>query len=219
MTDDSWFDQTREYREEVLYPQLFGAVSDERHTLSAETFVELFGQASVDPHWLHTAVLECPPHTGRDSWLYVSSGLSNDWWSDKPDPGGTSGIGNEYVLELPRRADWAVHCLAQVCAIQILLACERLPGRRILAPLDRLPVRLAGLVGGVTELTHLFVIPSPALPPTSQLRSGTFRWHHVVGITDKEALLASKGSPRVLLERLEALGLASVTDPARASIV
>lgn len=49
------------YREETLLPALFGAVARGIFPLEAALFADTFGQADIDPRWLHLGVFEFAP--------------------------------------------------------------------------------------------------------------------------------------------------------------
>ena len=89
-TQRAWFERVWTYREEEVYPRLFGRERKGIYTLSAEILKGTFKQASIDPRWLHHGVLQFAPTETRQSWLYVTSGMSNDWESDSPAPTGVS---------------------------------------------------------------------------------------------------------------------------------
>src|SRR6476660_3928465 len=74
-----WFERVWEYREESLYPALFGSGKRGIFPIQAEMLTGTFKQESFDPRWLHYGVFEFAPAADRDSWLYVTSGMSNDW--------------------------------------------------------------------------------------------------------------------------------------------
>src|SRR6266508_1598488 len=75
-----WLEKIWEYREETIYPEFFGELEGEGiYTLSADTFLKTFGQETFDPRWLFYGVLIYQPSAKRNSWLYVTSGMSNPW--------------------------------------------------------------------------------------------------------------------------------------------
>jgi hypothetical protein len=113
-----------EHREEVVYPDLFGPFSRGTFALTPEHFSGPFGCTEIDPRWLHYGVLEYGPTPNRDSWIYVTSGLSNPWEKepDRYSESETSGFGTELVLEVPTQGEWAVVALCHMLAYDILLA-------------------------------------------------------------------------------------------------
>lgn len=190
--EDGWFSRSWRHREEVVYPDLFGPLSDGIYPIPADVFTNTFRQ-DFDPRWLHTGVFQSSPNEKHDSWLYVSSGLSNEWWRDELDSDAESGIGNEFILEIPWQSKSAILRLLHVCAFQTLLAHDKYPGREPLLPYDRIPLR-GPIFEDPSEITFLMVTPSPGLPETSQLESGVFYWNHLIGITDAEAKFARDGN-------------------------
>ena len=87
-----WFEEVWAYREDTVYPRLFGPVGRGIFPLSHTIFTDVFKQ-EFDPRWLHFGVFEIPPTKERDAWLYVTSGMSNAWEDEKPNPLGPSGFG------------------------------------------------------------------------------------------------------------------------------
>lgn len=216
MSDTSWFENVWTYREEVLYPTLFGPLAPDIYTIPPEMFTRTFRQDSFDPRWLHAGVFECPPNDRRPSWLYVTSGLSNEWWAEKPDPSAESGIGNEFIMESPVQALWAIHRLLHVCTFQILLAYNRYKGLQVLVPYDRVPLR-SPIDGKTSVINYLWITPGQNVPETSQLDSGYFYWNHVVGISEAEAEYARSGHTDELISKLKAIADFPLTDPERLS--
>ena len=60
-----WFERVWEYREEVLYPSLFGHKSRGIFPIQAEMLTGLFKQETFDPRWLHYGVFEFAPTSTR----------------------------------------------------------------------------------------------------------------------------------------------------------
>src|SRR5689334_15640622 len=139
MASDDWFENVWAHREENVYPRLFGPMGRGIFTLNADMFVDIFKQDSYDPRWLHYGVFEFPPTQHRDSWLYVTSGMSNAWEAKQPDPDGPSGFGCEYVFETTEQADWPILRLQHLMAFQILLVHNRYANRKPMVRHDRVP--------------------------------------------------------------------------------
>ena len=213
-----WFEKAWAVREEEVYPRLFGSVGANIFALTADIFTGVFRQASFDPRWLTYGVFECAPTTNRAAWLYVSSGLSNAWEDDSPNPDGASGLGMEFVLQVPEQATWAIQRLQHVVAFQILLACGRYPGRSLLDEHDRIPLR-SSISPIPSELTWLTIGPSEPFPPTFRLPTGSVDLLTVVGITETEAAFGRGRGGDALLQVLRSTGAFPVTDPRRKSVV
>ena len=113
------------YREEVLYPQLFGDKRRGIFVLDHEVFSSL-GSDDIDPCWLHLGVFEFEPTSARNSWLYVTSGSSTPWETEPEeyDPEDHSWIGTELVLEVPPQGGdpWPIKLLNRLLAFNVLLA-------------------------------------------------------------------------------------------------
>lgn len=115
---ENWFETAWADREENVYRRLFGSDTRDIFTLSHTMFLETFKQPSFDPRWLHYGVIEYRPTAARPSWLYVTSGMSNAWGDDRPNPDGPSGIGCEFVLETPEQGKWAIVRLQHLMVFQ-----------------------------------------------------------------------------------------------------
>jgi len=214
----TWFERAWVVREEEVYPRLFGAISPSICVLTPDMFLETFKQENFDPRWLTYGVFECPPSGARRSWLYVSSGLSNAWEDDKPNPEGVSGLGMEFVLETPDQATWALQRLQHVVVFQILIACGRYPGRELLDLYDRIPLR-GPISPEPSDLTWLMLAPPSGYTSAFQLPTGSVHILTVVGITDDEAAHARSHGGETLLDLLRAGAAYPVTNRRRKSLV
>jgi Suppressor of fused protein (SUFU) len=214
---DPLLDRAWAQREEVAYPAVFGDLGAGIYPLEATLFKDAFGQADIDPRWLHYGVFRSAPSGERPHWAFVTSGLSNPWEADTPEE--VSGLGHEFVLEATTGSDWLLRRMQHVLAFQILLAHGRYIGRDLLAPYDRLPLRGSIDPEGRSALVRLLVCP-PAEPSRSiSLISGKFELYSLVGITEAEAQYArDEGGDR--LEALLRSGHAHpVMDAERRSLV
>jgi hypothetical protein len=215
--DDGLLERVWEYREVTLYPELFGQVSRGIFVIPHELFARTFGQSDVDPRWLHYGVFEYAPTQSRESWAYVTSGMSTPWESADADPTGVSGLGCEFVFESTTQGDWAIRRLWQLTAYQILLCHGRYEGREPMSPFDRLPLR-SPIWERASDIQTLMLVPPEEGRGTQQLESGSFDIVRVVGITDAETAFARKTDGDALLHRLRAAGAFPVTDPTRSSV-
>lgn len=212
-----WFERVWAYREDVLYPSLFGSESRGIFPIPAEMLTGTFGQETLDPRWLHHGVFEFAPTPTRDSWLYVTSGMSNDWEADRPDPSTPSGLGCELLFETVQQSEWAISRLLHLMTFQILLCHGRYPGCEPLGEFDRIP--LGGpIVSEPSVLTHLMMAPPARFPRATRLESGTFDFYQIAGISGAEAGFARSHGGPALLELLAAQGCFPVTDPGREEI-
>ena len=50
----------------------------------AELFINQFGVKDIDPRWLHYGIVKHAHTNKRDSWVYVTSDMSNPWESEEP---------------------------------------------------------------------------------------------------------------------------------------
>jgi hypothetical protein len=210
---EEWFKRVWAHREDLLYPRLFGSESVGIFPLPANMLTETFQQSNVDPRWLHYGVFQYAPTPTRTSWLYVTSGMSNAWEDDHPDPTARSGLGCEFVFETTEAGQWPILRLLHIMACQILACHGRYPGRPPLSVFDRIPLRCA-VDGHESNLRTMMLAPSP-YGTEQQLESGTFDFVHVVGITEAEALAAKENGGPKFLALLKESHAFPVTDPTR----
>lgn len=207
-----------EFREEELYPRLFGKMTRGIFVLDFETFSGL-SSGPVDPRWLHLGVFEFQPTPARSSWLYVTSGGSTPWETEAKNYNEAeySWLGVEFVLETPHQADWPINVLRRLLAYHVL-ACH---GRFGEAPIPdyghRIPT--GGPIDGKQSVLRFVAICKPThYQSTAQLASGKFDFLHVVGISETERDFAKASSTESLITLLEANGAAPVTNPLRQPI-
>jgi len=213
-----WFERVWAHREEVLYPSMFGPDSRGIFPIQADMITGLFKQESFDPRWLHSGVFEFAPTPSRRSWLYVTSGMSNDWEADTPDATTPSGLGCEFVFETDRQAPWAIRRLLHLMVFQILICHGRYAGQEPLGDFDRVPLR-GSIRPEPSVLTYLMLAPPSAFPREVQLESGPFDFYQVTGISEAEAAYARAEGGDALLQLLVAQRYFPVTDPERHELV
>jgi hypothetical protein len=186
--------------------------------LDGELFTNVFHQESYDPRWLTHGVIEFEPAEKRSSWVYVSSGLSNAWQADFPEPDAPSGLGCEFLFQCPAQSRWAIILLQRMLAFQILLAAGRFAGRGPLGIWDRIPLR-SPIDGSHSQLTWVVLMPATEFTGVQQLPFGQFQFNQFVGITENEAEYARASGGEELLRLLLKHKAAPITDPNRESIV
>ncbi|HKQ77558.1 MAG TPA: suppressor of fused domain protein [Blastocatellia bacterium] len=213
-----WFEKIWEYREEIIYPELFGKLEG-IYALTANTFLKTFGQESYDPRWLFYGVFISSPSAKRNSWLYVTSGMSNPWDDESPNPSRLSGLGCEFVFETVEKADWAILQVQNIMAYEILLSCGRFEGRDPIGFYDRMTLRSSIKPGFDSAIRNIMACPPVGYPATFNLESGEVEFVALVGITDDEAQYARENEGEKLVELLTRAGAFPITDPARKSVI
>lgn len=206
------------HREEILYPALFGRQRRGLFGLQPDMFTGTFGQADFHPNWVRGGAFEFAPTPLRASWLYVTSGMSNAWDIETPDPAGPSGLGGEFVLETIEQASWAVTRLLYVMAYQILVCAGRYPDRKPLKDYDQIPLGTA-IGTEPTALTWLLLAPPTGFPRRHETRTGWFDFSEVVGISGEEAAAGRIHGGPLLVKGLQQEGAFPVTMPERKSIL
>ncbi len=199
-------------REEERYPALFGAEGEGIFPLPISVFSEVFGQAEVDPRWLHIGVFRFAPTPDRHTWLHVSSGLSTDWEQE-----GESGFGCELALETPWKNDQAIEVLLRLVAYDLLLAHGRYGEPRILEVGSRLHSPASFGEHGVTDG---FLIATPnGFADRFTVETGPVDILACVGVTVAELAFAKENGSDALYGNLLEAGVGSRTDPGRGSVV
>lgn len=205
LLEDAW-----EEREEVVYPEVFGDTGPGIYPLSNDVFEQLDAQ-SVDPRWLTHGVFQSPPNDTRNTWVYVTSGMSNPWESDEPQD--YSGFGVEFVLETEQASTWAINVLHTLMAYNLMLASGQMGEPGLLDYGDRIPFALSD------DIAAMVIAPPFQLPENIDIKSGRVDFLQIVGVTEAELTYAQETSSEALIEMLieETGGL--ITAKQRKSVV
>lgn len=205
LLEDAW-----EEREEVVYPEVFGDTGPGIYPLSNDVFEQLDAQ-SVDPRWLTHGVFQSPPNDTRNTWVYVTSGMSNPWESDEPQE--YSGFGVEFVLETEQASTWAINVLHTLMAYNLMLASGQMGEPGLLDYGDRIPFALSD------DIAAMVIAPPFQLPENIDIKSGRVDFLQIVGVTEAELTHAQETSSEALIEMLieETCGL--ITAKQRKSVV
>ncbi|MCP4232974.1 suppressor of fused domain protein [Marisediminitalea sp.] len=205
LLEDAW-----EEREEVVYPEVFGDTGPGIYPLSNDVFEQLDAQ-SVDPRWLTHGVFQSPPNDTRNTWVYVTSGMSNPWESDEPQD--YSGFGVEFVLETEQASTWAINVLHTLMAYNLMLASGQMGEPGLLDYGDRIPFALSD------DIAAMVIAPTFQLPENIDIKSGRVDFLQIVGVTEAELTYAQETSSEALIEMLieETGGL--ITAKQRKSVV
>lgn len=210
-----WFETLWTDREDRVYRSLFGDLGAGVFT-AGEKVYERF---SKEPHpgWLNHGVFACPPHEERDSWIYVTSGLSNPWNLDKPgkDPSGFAGLGFELVVESSKEADWAVPLLHNLMAYELLVAVGTYEGAELLEYGNRIPLNDSITPSFDSAIRWLLVEQAKHYASSFDTAAGRVDLFHLVGATDAEVELAREGDQDKLVALLKDKGFYPRTDADR----
>jgi len=214
-----WFEAQWSEREEKVYPQLFGDLGGGAWPAARATY-ERFQKEPAHPGWLHHVVFGCPPHGGRQGWLYVTSGLSNPWNLERPgrDPSGYSGLGFELAIELAAPAEFAPELLHNLMAYELLVAVGRYPESKLFEYGNRIPLRGSISPQFDSAIRWLLVEQPRHYPSAFELPAGRVDLFHLVGATDAEVDFAVQSGHEELVAILRRNSAHPVTDPARASL-
>ena len=205
LLEDAW-----EEREEVVYPEVFGDTGPGIYPLSNDVFEQLDAQ-SVDPRWLTHGVFQSPPNDTRNTWVYVTSGMSNPWEFDEPQE--YSGFGVEFVLETEQASTWAINVLHTLMAYNLMLASGQMGEPGLLDYGDHIPFALSD------DIAAMVIAPPFQLPENIDIKSGRVDSLQIVGVTEAELTYAQETSSEALIEMLieETGGL--ITAKQRKSVV
>lgn len=212
-----WFEALWTDREDRVYRSVFGDLGKGVYTAGDKVF-ERYGK-DVHPGWKNHGVFACPPHDERDSWIYVTSGLSNPWNLSAPgrDPSGFSGVGFELVIESTQEADWAVPLLHNLMAYELLVAIGTYEGAELFEYGNRVPLEASITPSFDSAIRWLLVEQPKHYPSSFELEAGRVDFFHLVGATDAEIELAREGRHDELIALLEREGVHLRTDADRAS--
>ena len=210
-------EQAWEEREEKIFPSIFGNLGKGIYPLTFDIFSKVFKQESCDPTWLHVGVFQSPPNESRDTWLYVSSGLSNPWYGEVQ--GEFSGLGTEFVIETVEESPWALNTLLNMVAYNILLAVGRFGDFPLLDYGHRIPLNSSITSSFESNIRNLIITEPTHYPSSFSLCSGEVDLLHFIGITNEELGFAkAQGSDRLVAILIES-GVYPVTNPSRDSVV
>ncbi len=218
MNWQEWFEKAWEEREEVRYRSLFGDIGSGIYCVNADIYAKVFNQ-TCDPRWLHSGVFESKPNGKRDTWVYITSGLSNAWEAEVGDDAGYSGIGCEFLIELEEESKWVIPILHRLIAFQTLLAVGAFAGKAPVALGDRIPMRGPLKPGSATKLTNLLVVENPAFPNEIKIGTGKFELLTFVGVSDAEVQFARANTSSDLMDLLKAQTRFPVTQLNRNEVV
>lgn len=207
----NWLEDIWEHREEVLYPSLFGKDMEGIYPIPHNT---LRNAKLEDPRWSTCGVFRFAPTETRSSWLYVSSGLSNAWFDDEPNPNESSGFGCEFILESPVEAKWPVQRLHQIMSLQIGYTLGKYGDPSPLEAGDRLPAGCS-IDFKESKLTEIILTDPSHVVSSFQQDSGHAQFIQVVGITYPELVFAKTNSTTALIELLRSKTSFPVTEPDR----
>ncbi|MCA8966764.1 MAG: suppressor of fused domain protein [Planctomycetes bacterium] len=212
-----WFEQVWTEREEKVYRSIFGDLGG-GVLIAGESVYARFGKA---PHsgWFNHGVFACPPNPERETWLYVTSGLSNPWNLQAPgrDPSGFSGVGFELVVESAQEADWAPPLLHNLMAYELLVAVGSYEGAELFEYGNRIPLQGSITPSFDSAIRWLLVEQPKHYPSAFELPSGRVDFFHLVGATDAEVEFARQTSQDMLVGLLRKQGVHPRTDADRVS--
>jgi len=194
-----WLEKIWGHRDEALYPSLFGPHSQGFFPVP-RTVLEQSGIA--DERLTTCGVFTFAPTPERPTWVYVSSGLSNEWFKEQPVADQPSGFGCEFLLETPEKAEWAVRRLNHLVAYQMGLWLGRFGNLEPLAPGAR--VALGKPIDfEKSPLDHLLLTTPATFPAEIHQESGTADLIQVFGISEGECEIAKQKGNDVLIDWLK----------------
>jgi hypothetical protein len=205
-----------EYREETVFPQLFGTISRGIFLLSQDTF-KPFLNAKIDPRWLTHGVFEFAPTEERQSWLFITSGYSNPWHTLPEDYDETafSGAGVEFSIESNESSDWPILFLQRMLAYDMMLTSGHFGDKPALQLHDRIPIKspIDGKEG--TQVTNAILHEPVHYPRSFKLPSGNVEILQFLGVTDNERDFAQEAGFTTLRDRMAREGNFPVTNTVR----
>lgn len=204
----SFLEECWEEREEISYKEIFGDTGPGIFPLSNDIF-DRMNAKSIDPRWLTHGVFKCPPTGNRNTWAYVTSGMSNPWETEEPEE--YSGLGVEFLMETENEETWAIEVLQTLMAYNLLLATGQMGD---FPPLDyghRVPLALSESIKAM-----MFAHPVNFTDHFS-IKSGRVDLLQAVGITPSELDVAKQTSSDKIKQKLVSNTGGLVTSKERAS--
>lgn len=194
-----WLEKIWEHRDEILYPSLFGPHSQGFFPVPAA----VLNQTGLADERLSTCgVFSFAPTPDRSTWVYVSSGLSNEWFKEKPVADQPSGFGCEFLLETPESAEWALRRLHHLVAYQMGLWLGRFGNLEPLGPGARValgkPIDFENC-----PFDHLLLTTPVSFPAQIHQEGGTADLIQVYGISSGECDLAKREGNEKLISWLK----------------
>jgi len=212
-----WYEDCWADRDEVEYPKLFGAISEDVILLEGTGALEAWLESDdpnvpkeLDPNWLPMGVRVAPPSPEYPYWTYVTTGLSNPFTlapGEEFAEGAPSGLGYEMVIHTPEEERWPVLRLLDLMAYNLVCA-------RLFAVGHRYPVD-GTLTGGDTKLSGFVFVTDTSRPAHFELPSGRVQLITLVGVTKNEMAFSRSNGMDRLLAKLTAAGPAYITQPER----
>ncbi|WP_445363452.1 suppressor of fused domain protein [Microbulbifer sp. ANSA003] len=202
--EDSWKE-----REETIYRGIFGDLGPGIYTLSNETFDRMNAKA-VDPRWLTHGVFKSQPSETRNTWAYVTSGMSNPWETEEPEE--FSGLGVEFIMETDEEADWAIGVLQTLMAYNLLLISGQMGNFPPLYYGHRVPLALS------TSIKTMMFTHPVNFPENFAIKSGAVNLIQVVGITPSELEAAKETSSDEIRQKIISKAGGLVTNKERESV-
>ncbi len=209
--DKDLLEEAWEQREEDIYLALFGKNEYGIYPLDAEVFEKQFDVHDIDPRWLHYGVMKFAPNEQRESWVYVTSGMSNPWLSNTIEK--KSGLGSEFLLEYDEESDLPILLLQNLMAYNILLSIGHFEGKFLLEIGDRVALKIE------PNLSYALMAKPQNFPETIKLVSGDVDLIQVLGITKKEWKYAKEHSSQHLVTLMIKKQCPFLLNPYRNSIV
>jgi len=198
-------------REEKRYPEIFGDIQSNICVLDFKIFNDFFGRKDVDPTWLHSGVLVSPASNERDSWVYITSGMSNPWHAEEAQE--YSGLGIELFLETDSEMPNVVQVLLNLMAFNILLSVGHYGERPMLEYGDRIPTEIK------PNLTNLVLAEPKKFKNSIELVSGSVDLMQVVGLTKTEFEFAKEHGSLAIIEKIWNRVGSFILQPSRESVI
>jgi hypothetical protein len=212
-----WFDSIIMERELARYPAFFGETQSEFYTfpdhLVSKESLEMLEETGMSLN----LVIEYAPNEKRNSWLYVTSGLTNPSGEDPQsiDPTDYSGIGFEMIIETNEKCLWPVNVLHMMMFSQCLISSGMVEGD-LLEYKDIFPLS-DGAIKGSQICSFVAIDPDQrcSYPTGFELSTGKVDFFPLFGITlSEEKLFLGNKLGVSFMEFLEKAGY-PVVDPLR----
>lgn len=174
-------DDVVEQRQKI-YNNLFGEHDGGIYALTTD-IIKKCGHKNIDPLWLSWGVFKYPPNNKRQTWLYVSSGMSNP--DGKNNSEEYSGMGSEFIFETQDDEEWAIKLVQELMLWNISVSMGMIAEPQF--------ERLAQIPMPISPNIWFLILGFPTYhPEVIELVSGKADLHQVVGITRLECAYSRK---------------------------
>lgn len=160
------------------------------------------------------SILAYNPQPKKNYWTYITSGLSNPWFSAEADE--VAGFGCELMLKTPEESDWAARLLRRLAFYILSYAGTLSPG--VMLSLEKTLFKNSN-----SSIAAILIWYADEAPEAIyKLPAGAFGIFSVIGLTAEEQRYIEDAGPYgswCIQEAFRQTGIGQTTDPRRQTIM